>query len=386
MTNDSLMKLVEKRETIVIVGVADVGSYLFRFLKDNRKAEAGQKIVLCDNSRKKQGHFGEYDVTSVEEAALLFPQALYLITSKFYENVMRAQLVGYGISHENIILGVTEEAGVVWAERKKALQPQKLQPLEKLHFEVDIAGHCNLNCKCCSQFSSISDEEFVDVDGMRRDFERLGRLFGGEAEYIFLIGGEPLLYPGIARCMEIARENFPIGKISVYTNGLLLLKQDEEFWSACRKNEISIIVTKYPIPLDHKRMVEKAESEGVAFEFWGTSEDFKYMGNLGLDVEGGQDIQKSFVNCVEANRCIKLRDGKLFTCTRPAAIYKFNRFFGKNLEVSEGDYIDIYKAKDKEEILEKLAQPIPFCRYCNVLGERKAMEWGRTEGKIEEWT
>lgn len=109
------------------------------------------------------------------------------------------------------------------------------------------------------------------------------------------------------------------------------------------------------------------------------------MTNLGLDIEGKQDIFKSFIHCGEANNCIKLKDGRLFTCTRPAAVYKFNQFFGKNLEVVDEDFIDIYKAESKDEILRKLSSPIPFCRYCNVLGERRAMEWGRTSKNIEEW-
>ncbi len=324
----------------------------------------------------------DYEVLSVESAVSLFPEAVFLISSLMHKNGIRRQLVELGVSDERIMLGVTGETQDFLTKKGQA---DKLRPLKKLQFEVDIAEHCNLNCKCCSQFSCIAEEEYIAPEKMRRDFKRLGELFEGICERIYLIGGEPLLHPRITECIGIAREYFPVGKISLFTNGILLLKCDEEFWDACRKNKISLIVTKYPISVDYQKIVDKACREKVDFEFFGTSEDFKFMINLGLDLEGSQDIDRNFVNCREANNCIKLKNGKLFTCTRPAAIHKFNRFFGQHLEVSEEDYIDIYEAASREEVLAKLAKPIPFCRYCNNFDKREAMEWGRTEKNIEEW-
>ena len=40
--------------------------------------------------------------------------------------------------------------------------------------------------------------------------------------------------------------------------------------------------------------------------------------------------------------------------------------------------------KDKEEILEFLAKPIPFCRYCKVR-ERKQQLWEVSKKDIKEW-
>lgn len=379
MKNKELIELAVKEDEIVIVGNGDVGKYLFHLFFSIGRING---LVVCDNSHKKQGITKNYKVFSVEDAVRLFSKALYLITSSVYENALRTQLIGLGILEERILLGVTREAQDYLANKRQLV---KLQPLKKLQFEVDIVSHCNLNCRSCSQFSCIAEEEYIDVNKMERDFARLGELFEGEAYRIYLIGGEPLLHPQITECMKIARKYFPNGEISIFTNGVLLLKCNEEFWSICRENNVAIIVTKYPIPLDYQRIIDKAEIEKVYFSFFGTSEDFKYMVNLGLDLEGKQNVVNNFVNCWEANNCIKLKSGRLYTCTRPAAIYKFNNFFDKNLTVTEMDSIDIYRVKNGEEILEKLAQPIPFCRYCNILGERNASEWGITDKVIEEW-
>lgn len=380
MNNRELLVELRENETIVIFGCGIAGTYLYRYLKDT---EWDGRIVFCDNAREKHGTHGEYEVFGVDEAVSHFPGAVYLILNPIYEFVMKKQLREAGISEEQIILAQTDEVRDYVSMCK---QKNKRQLLTEIQFEVDIVGHCNLNCKCCSQFSGIADEEYINPEVMEMDFKRLGELFGGTCKRIYLIGGEPLLHPQLEDCIKIARKYFPIGRISIFTNGLLLLKKDGRFWRACRENRISIIVTKYPIQLDYDKIMEKARQEQIEFEYFTTSQDFKFMTNLGLDIDGAQDIQCSFYNCVEANNCIKLKDGKLYTCTRPAAIYKFNKYFALDLQVSEEDYIDIYKARNKEEILEKMTRPIPFCRYCKVLDERKAMLWGQTEGKLEEWT
>lgn len=52
-----------------------------------------------------------------------------------------------------------------------------------------------------------------------------------------------------------------------------------------------------------------------------------------------------------ANHCVQFKDGKLFTCTFPAHVQHFNKKYGNHFEVCEFDFIDIYKAKDYQEIL-----------------------------------
>lgn len=379
MNNRELLGKLNESIVTVIFGCGVVGSYLYQCIKESGFNGC---VVFCDNAKAKQGSFQDYEVYSVEKAAERFPDAVYLILNPIYADVMRQQLYQLGILEKQILYALTDEAeDYLMAYRRK----RKERSLSELQFEVDIVSHCNLNCKCCSQFSCIAEEEYISTEVMERDFKRLGELFAGQCKRIYLIGGEPLLHPNLSVCMRIARTYFPKGEISVFTNGLLLLKQRDEFWQTCREQNISIIVTKYPVALNYEEIMDRAQKEQVVFKFFTTSEDFKFMINLGLDVDGTQDMEHSFFQCNEANNCIKLRDGKLYPCTRPAAIYRFNHYFGFDLEVCKADFIDIYEAVNKDEILKKLAEPIPFCRYCNVLKERNAMNWGKTEGKLEEW-
>ena len=384
MTNKEILEKINKSRNVVIVGAGIVGLYL-KDLITNEKGDV--EIFLCDNSAKVREDVSKrtgISVYTLEDTFKENPGASYIITSGPYREILEKQLIDIGVKPERIIFGVTDEAYSFLVNARKESN-DKFTPMKKIQFEVDITGHCNLNCKCCSQFSCLCKSEYIDLREMRRDFERMGKLFGGECERIYLIGGEPLLHPDISECMQIAREYFPVGHIYVFTNGLLIHKQEESFWKSCREHDISVIMTKYPVRFDYKTVEKALRDNKVKFEYFGKSEDFKYMTNLGLDINGAQNADEAYARCTEANNCVKLRRGRLYTCTRPAVIHRFNSFFGTDLKVTESDSIDIYEVISAEDILKRLAMPIPFCRYCVREKDRKAMEWGVSEKAMDEW-
>ena len=105
-----------------------------------------------------------------------------------------------------------------------------------------------------------------------------------------------------------------------------------------------------------------------------------------LDLKGKQDIISNFEKCFHANNCIMLKEGRMYTCTVAANIEHFNKFYNQNLQLTEFDSIDIHKAKSFSDIVEFLAKPIPFCRYCNVQGREFGHTWGQSKKEISEWS
>lgn len=369
---------IRENQALVIFGYYEASIFCYTNI---REEYPNLKIVFCDNNSTKQGKQPEGNVLAVEVAVREFPEAAYLVVNRHSEVQMRKQLLSLGIPGEKIYTYYSDEIQqyMDFIKKEKCFKVRS-----KIQFEVNLVSHCNLNCKSCSQFSPISKEEYIDLGVLERDFDRMGKLFNGEAERIYLIGGEPLLHPHIEKCMEIARMYFPHGRIELFTNGILLFGKEEYFWKTCREQNIKITTTKYPVNIDYAGMKKLANSHGIVFEFFESSGDYKYMSNLGLDESGSQEPEKSFVRCNESNSCIKLRDGKLFTCTRPAVIDKYNDYFKANFTVSKEDYIDIYEAESGSEILEFLSKPIPFCRYCDT-SRKEAHEWGQSKRNKEEW-
>ena len=268
---------------------------------------------------------------------------------------------------------------------KKAAK-KRLVKKKTLGFSIHLADHCNLDCKGCSHFSPIADEKFCSVQSLENDFKRINELAAGRIEGVQLFGGEPLLHPELIKIMDMTGKYFAGTNIRIVTNGILLLKQESVFWETCKKHNIKIFITKYPINLPFDKIEEKAKEQVVVLEYFGTSAVLqKEIWKFPLNLNGTEDIKSSFELCFKANVCVTLDEGKMYTCPTIACIKYFNKYFGTNLEVSEKDYMDIYAVKNIEEIFEFLCKPMPFCRYCNTKQPVYGMKWERSKKEISEW-
>ena len=258
-----------------------------------------------------------------------------------------------------------------------------------ISFEYHLADHCNLNCKGCDHFSPIAETKLTEFTQFKKDINRMSELFEKKAKSIHILGGEPLLNPEINKFIIETRKCFPdkkLTEIRVISNGILVNKMPEDFWKTLHENEVILSVTKYPLKLDYDLMHEKANNYNVNFEFYDNTDQQQIWYNIKLQEDGKRNAKKSFYKCFVANDCIMLKNGRLYTCTLIPNIEHFNKYFNKNLEVCDDDSIDIYKAKNKEEIFDFLAHPVPFCRYCNPDIKDYSFNWEPTTKKIDEWT
>lgn len=272
----------------------------------------------------------------------------------------------------------------IWQIARIIGNPKK--PKKTLRVEVHIADHCNLNCKGCDNFSCLAEPKMLDIRIFERDLSRLKEIFGDRVEWISMMGGEPLLNENSYKYCHIARKLFPDALVRIITNGTMLLKQSEEFWKNISKDRVILYVTKYPIKFDYDKAKDYAEERGVKFQYAFESGDvLKTMYKTPLDLEGKQNPKLSYQLCGKGNKCITLKEGKLYTCETIANFFTFNNFFGKNLEVCEDDYIDIYKESDPNKIMNKMASAVPACRYCDNIHYCSGIPWGTTKKEISEW-
>lgn len=382
MLKNDIEKINSYRD-VVIFGAGKSGQTIFSFLKGNVEC---QQIAFCDNSELLQGKYFEYVVYPVAEAVVKFPDAIYVLAGENCVDSMKDELRSYGIHESHIVNGCTED---MIRERNLRYNfhdnRDRSLPLSKIRFEINCAEHCNLNCVGCSTFASLAEKEFVNVDELAKDLARMSEIFGGECESIYLIGGEPLLHPKLGEIAVLSRKYFPKGEISIFTNGILLEKQSKDLWKICRENHVSVVITKYPIMMDYEKQTDILENKGIAWSWAFSDDSIKVMECSNLDPTGEQDPAYSFAHCSEANNCIKLKHGRLYTCTPVSSIYKFNRAFHQNFVVSPEDYIDIYGDMTAEDICKKLAQPIPFCRYCDKKTKPKRFKWQTSRNEMDEW-
>jgi MoaA/NifB/PqqE/SkfB family radical SAM enzyme len=140
--------------------------------------------------------------------------------------------------------------------------------MKKIYFfphilETHLVDHCNLNCKGCSHFAPlVKGEIFADIEIFKRDMERLKQLFDNIYE-IRLMGGEPLLHPGLFSFVDIARKAFPNARIAIFTNGILLSGMNDNFWKSCAEKKILVKISYYPIELQLNKIMQKAKENNV---------------------------------------------------------------------------------------------------------------------------
>lgn len=167
--------------------------------------------------------------------------------------------------------------------------------------------------------------------------------------------------------MRITREAFPVGDIILVTNGLLLSSMNDAFWEACRECAIKIDVTEYPLKADYAQYKEDIIKKGIMYWNANGSQE-KFMTKKILRMKPTDSAEKNYMYCELANSCIALKHGRMYTCPTAAHAHLLKDYFDLDLEISEKNGIDIYAVKDGEELMTKLARPIPFCEYCDLYG------------------
>jgi len=222
---------------------------------------------------------------------------------------------------------------------------------------------------------------------MKKDIERLSILSNKTLGKLWIMGGEPLLNPQILEFFKISREYFPNTEILCLTNGILITEQTEDFWKEVKRLGVHFEYTKYDINLDYDKIDSIMKQYEIPIKAFAKTQDvLKTLNHVPLDLNGTKDCKTNFLNCWHANNCVTLKNGKLYTCTVAPNIEHFNKYFGKSLPLTDYDGIDIYKANNIQEVLQFLATPIPFCRFCNVQGRTSNHKWGISKKDISEWT
>lgn len=252
------------------------------------------------------------------------------------------------------------------------------------YFLYEIVHHCNLKCRGCDHCSPIANEEYVELKTYKKDIEKMKKIFH-QINSFAIMGGEPLLHQKIVDIMKMSRKILKETNIFIYTNGINLLNQSPIFWETCKKYKIFIVITKYKINIDHKKIFKIAKEYNVNIFFEGNREK-KYFSKIKFNLDGNENIISSHNDCYQGKVCHQLENGILYKCTIIPASRHFNSYFNKNMIVSKEDGLNIHKRLKKEEIIEYFEKPVPFCKYCDMSEREENKEWGLSKKEITEWT
>lgn len=246
--------------------------------------------------------------------------------------------------------------------------------------EFHIVDHCNLNCAYCDHFTPLADKNFCKIEDIIEDFKKLKKIFDNIGK-IFIVGGEPLLHPNLLDILEPLRNIYPKSEIVIITNGILLEKQDDNFFNALKKYNIALSMTHYPLKIDYEGWIKKLNDMGIKSYYFSLNRN--KMKKQNLNPKGNNDKKEAFSKCWE-KKCHFLRDGKLYICTPAPNIHFLNKYFNLDFKLKKKDYIDINKIKSASYINALFQKPIEFCRYCND-GEIEFEKYAISKKELSEW-
>jgi GTP 3',8-cyclase len=179
--------------------------------------------------------------------------------------------------------------------------------------EAHIVDHCNLTCAECCSLSPRLRPRSTSPAALARDLALATAVL---APAVFkLVGGEPLLHPEIVELLRVVRRSRIAPRLSVTTNGLLLPRMPDAFWSELD----ALTISRYPSPVLPAALVAEVEHKAARFGVrlnWKQQDQFVKM-SLPARRDDDAETTAVYARCWLRERCHLVYDGRFYTCTRP---------------------------------------------------------------------
>lgn len=236
-------------------------------------------------------------------------------------------------------------------------------------FELHVVEHCNLRCAHCCNMSPYLAERTLsvaEIDAMCRTMAAHLRV-----DVFKIMGGEPLLHPEITAVLRAIRASGISETVRLFTNGLRLHAMDDEFWGALDELTISNYVSAPVKPALLAQAREKARAFDVVLNVKPVGEFSEVMRAAREDDDAA--VRRTFERCWLRHRCLVVRRGRFYMCTRAAYAEEFHRDLVHGAHPDDrdaalaGDGVPLDAPDLGAALLAYLnrAEPLASCRFCH---------------------
>jgi organic radical activating enzyme len=254
-----------------------------------------------------------------------------------------------------------------------------------------ITHVCNLTCSQCGNFNNHTLKGYYQWSDYVDAIERYSKEI--DFKFIDILGGEPLLHPGLKDWCRGIRELWPDAEIKLLTNGTRIAATPGLYQILQEYNIILVISLHYNEESIVNNVTEFLHGP-ITTEVtgWGanpTYSSYKLLtdqNNVRVRLIKHDKFLKTshFTNnqffksdpvkahsvCL-ASECFEIRDGKFYKCSLMPAILNVNQQLGLNLNSDVIGLLEQYEPMQadwsyerKKEFINNLNQPMPQCRMC----------------------
>lgn len=348
--------------------VAEVVDYVLR-------QRGVEYLCFCDTYRAGGTHCG-HPVISPEELERDYSGVPVLVTTIHHRSVVE-QLEAYGprevLDSVPLLVEVDisdwgkggEQMTEEWAARLTSSYLIAMRSVyNPLFFEslcVQITQKCNLNCLDCSALIPyFRTPKHYDPDVILESFNSLMRCDGLAFRDIYLLGGEPLLYPHLKRLLDMvlsASEGAGAG-VSIITNGTHL--PDGDMIPLMQNPRFFLRISDYgALSVKKEPLIELLEKNQIRYEVDNYTQWYANRTVLS-DPCGEEEASKKYRLCTDA-KCLILAERRLFSCCQALQLCKLN-VFQENSENS----VECFTAEDAQERLRTEIQRLVQCEHLDI--------------------
>lgn len=238
-------------------------------------------------------------------------------------------------------------------------------------FELHPVEHCNLRCEHCCNMSPFVPPRTLSAEQVGELCRKLAAHL--HADVFKIMGGEPLLHPDVGGVIRAARESGIADRVRLFTNGLLLHTMGEDFWRALDELTISAYASAPIKPA----VLELARRKAEELDFVLNVKQVSTFSEV-LRAEREHDdaaVAETYRSCWLRHRCIVVRAGHYFMCTRSAYAQDFHARILNGAQpedaasaAQDGVPIDAPDLGARLLAYMNRATPLSSCRYCHGSG------------------
>jgi organic radical activating enzyme len=179
--------------------------------------------------------------------------------------------------------------------------------------ELHVIENCNLRCAQCCNVSPYLPARSMSVDEVGETCARLREVV--RPDVLKIMGGEPLLHPDVRGVLRAVRESGVAPRIRLFTNGLLLRTLDDDAFSALDE----LTVSSYASAPVKDEIIAETEARARRFDVVLNVKPVEAFSTvLTRDSRSTTDVQATYDACWLRHRCLVVRDGVFYKCTRAA--------------------------------------------------------------------
>lgn len=255
-------------------------------------------------------------------------------------------------------------------ETETGVQPKYVlegQQIRTESFEVHVAEHCNLKCRDCCNVSPFNAKKIISIEEIKEICAFVKTHL--RPDVFKVAGGEPTLHPQLDELLQVIKASGAAPVVRVVSNGLLLHRMTDVFWQHIDQLTISNYISAPVKPALLQQIKDKARQYEVVL-------NIKYVEQFNEifveePIQDKERIQEIYNDCWMRHRCLIVRNGTFYKCTRAAYMDEFLERKHKNVVAgtstySQEDGIAITEPSFTRLALDYLndAAPLYSCEYC----------------------